>query len=151
MTSTPETFERVFDDYVLGARVDAGRQVITTGDVERFAALTGDRHPAHTDQEFADAEFGGRLVHGALTFSVVVGLTVEYNRLAVAYGYDRIRFPNPVLAGDTVSATAEVIETREHRNPEIGLVVKQYTGTNQRDEVVLVAQHTLAVQRAPRA
>ncbi|WP_449278049.1 MaoC family dehydratase [Leucobacter sp. GX24907] len=148
MTPGVETFERVFGDYRLGETTTTGPRIISDDDIVDFARLTGDEHPAHTDAEFSTARFGGRLSHGVLTFGVVVGLTVEYNRLAVAYGYDRIRFPGPVLAGDVITATSEVIELKEHRNPDIGLVVKQYTGVNQRGEVVVVAQHTLAVQRA---
>lgn len=146
-----ETFERTFDAYRIGERLDCGTRRLTASDITAFADLTGDFHPAHMDESFAMQQFGGRLVHGVLSFGVLVGLTVEYNRLAVAYGYDKIRFPRPVMAGDEIKAVSEVIETKEHKNPEIGLVVKQYTGTNQRDETVVVAQHTLAVQRQARA
>ncbi len=147
MNEPIETFERVFTEYEVGEKNVTSGWVISDQDIVAFADLTGDKHPAHTDKEFSEAQFGGRLSHGVLTFAVVVGLTVEYNRLAVAYGYDRIRFPGPVLAGDTITATSEVIDVKSHRNPEIGLVVKQYTGVNQRNETVLAAQHTLAVQR----
>ncbi|MEB4614242.1 MaoC family dehydratase [Leucobacter sp. M11] len=138
---------RTYGEYTIGEHQSTRVRVITAADILAFADLTGDHHPAHTDIEFAQERFGGQLAHGVLTFGIVVGLTVEDNPLAVAYGYDRIRFPGPVLAGDTVRASSEVIELRDHKNPEIGLVVKQYTGINQRGEVVLVAQHTLAVQR----
>ncbi|MDF2444000.1 MAG: hypothetical protein JWR01_2203 [Subtercola sp.] len=144
-------FAKRFEEYAVGETQDARSRVITGDDITVFADLSGDQHPAHTDEAFATERFGGRLAHGVLTFAVVVGLTVEYNELSVAYGYDRIRFPRPVLAGDTVTASAEVIGVREHRNPAIGLVTKAYTAVNQRGETVLVCEHVLAVQKRPAA
>ncbi|MGB3483306.1 MAG: MaoC family dehydratase [Mycobacterium sp.] len=144
----PELFDRYFEEYTVGETEQAGSIVITKATIGDFAQMSGDRHPAHTDEEFAAPRFGGVIAHGVLTFAVVVGLTVEYNRKAVAYGYDRIRFPAPVLDGDVVTAVAEVIEVSEHaRNPRIGLVRKRYTGTNQHGKTVLACEHILAVDR----
>lgn len=150
MTSTyepPALFDRYFEEYAVGEQGPPAGTVIAAEDIATFAGLTGDRHPAHTDADFATPRFGGVIAHGVLTFGVVVGLTVEYNRRAVAYGYDRIRFPHPVVAGDRVTATSEVVELRDHRNPRIGLVTKRYTGVNQDGATVLVCQHILAVDR----
>lgn len=82
-----------------------------------------------------------------LTFALVTGLTVEYNLLAISYGYERVRFPAPVFAGETIRAVAEVVDLRSHRRPEIGIVVKQYTGLKDVETVVLSCQHLLAVDR----
>lgn len=139
---------RWFEDYVIGETQAVRSALISAGDIQTFADITHDDHPAHTDSEFADRNFGGILAHGALTFGVVVGLTVERNPRAVAYGYDRIRFPARVLAGDTVTASSEVVDIAPHaRNPAIGLVTKQYTGVNQDGRTVLVCRHILAVHR----
>ena len=147
--TAPEFQDRYFEQYTLGETAAGGSWVVAATDIAQFAELTGDRHPAHTDPEFAEPRFGSVIAHGVLTFGVVVGLTVEYNGRAVAYGYDRIRFPHPVLPGDTVSASSEVVDLAEHRNPRIGLVTKQYTGINQRGDTVLVCKHVLAVDRTP--
>lgn len=141
--------DRYFEEYTLGETGAGGTRVIAAADIAQFADLTGDHHPAHTDPGFAQPRFGSVIAHGVLTFGVVVGLTVEYNGRAVAYGYDRIRFPRPVLPGDTVRATSEVVDLAEHRNPRIGLVTKQYTGVNQHGDTVLVCKHVLAVDRTP--
>jgi acyl dehydratase len=139
--------ERFFEDYELGEREPERRRTVDQADISQFAGLTLDFHPAHVDRTYADPRYGGRLVHGMLTFSLVTGLNVEYNLRAISYGYDKVRFPNPMRSGDTLIATAEVVELREHRKPEIGLVVKQYTGANQDGLVVFSCQHTLAVDR----
>ncbi|WP_058857053.1 MaoC family dehydratase [Nocardia jinanensis] len=149
MTDAPEFHDRWFEDYTLGETGTGGTRIIEAADIAWFAHLTGDHHPAHTDPGFAEPRFGSVIAHGVLTFGVVVGLTVEYNGRAVAYGYDRIRFPRPVRPGDTLRATSEVVDLADHRNPRIGLVTKQYTGTNQHGDTVLVCKHVLAVDRTP--
>lgn len=142
--------DRWFDEYAVGEVGEGGSAVITAEDIADFARISHDDHPAHVDPEFAESRFGGVLAHGVLTFAVVVGLTVEYNRRAVAYGYDRIRFPATVLAGDAIRASAEVVDVADHpRNTAIGLVTKAYTGVNQRGNTVLVCRHILAVDRRP--
>ncbi|WP_249019152.1 MaoC/PaaZ C-terminal domain-containing protein [Conexibacter sp. S30A1] len=139
--------ERYFEDYSVGERFAGPRKTVDQADVSAFAGLTWDFHPAHTDESFATERYGGRIAHGMLTFSIVTGLTVEYNLLAISYGYEKVRFPHPVRPGDTIAAAAEVKAKREHRRPDIGLVVKHYTGTNQDDAIVFVCEHILAVQR----
>lgn len=138
---------RDFSEYRVGERWECGSKTVDQCDINLFAGLTLDFHPAHLDAVYADSRFGGRIAHGMLTFSIVTGLTVEYNEYATSYGYDRVRFPTTVHAGDTISATAEVVELREHKSGRLGLVVKQYQGTNQRGETVLSCQHILAVDR----
>ncbi|MGH1565459.1 MaoC family dehydratase [Mumia sp. DW29H23] len=141
--------DRWFEEYEVGQVEPGGSAVITAADIAQFADLTHDHHPAHTDPEFAGPRFGGVIAHGVLTFGVVVGLTVEENRRAVAYGYDRVRFPSIVHAGDSITATSEVVDLREHKRPGIGLVTKRYTGVNQDGATVVVCEHVLAVDRRP--
>ncbi len=139
--------ERYFEDYEAGEADEERRKTIDQADVNTFAGLTMDFHPAHIDRTFADERYGGRLVHGVLTFAVVTGLCVEYNLRAISYGYERLRFPNPVYAGDTIIAGATVVDVAEHRKPDIGLVTKEYTARNQDGAVVMSCRHVLAVDR----
>ncbi len=139
--------ERFFEDYRLGEREPERRRTIDQSDINLFAGLTLDFHPAHIDRTYADTRYGGRLVHGMLTFSVVTGLCVEYNLRAISYGYEKVRFPNAMRAGDTLLAVAEVVDLKPHRNPSIGLVTKHYTGTNQDGAVIFSCEHILAVDR----
>lgn len=141
--------DRFFDDYQVGERFQSMGRTIDQGDITAFAGLTLDYHPAHVDAAFAGKAYGGRIAHGMLTFAVVTGLTVEYNLAAISYGYDRVRFPNPVRAGQTLVATSEVVALRDARNPNYGLVVKHYEGTTEDGSVVFVCEHTLAVRRGP--
>jgi acyl dehydratase len=142
-----EAVDRSFEEYTLGERFESMGRTIDQGDITLFAGLTLDLHPAHISAEFADAHYGGRIAHGMLTFSVVTGLTVEYNLRGISYGYDNARFPGIVRSGDTLHATSEVVELRDAKNPAYGLVVKQYTGLV-RGETVFVCRHTLAIERS---
>jgi len=142
-----DVVDRLFDGYEVGERFESLGRTIDQSDINAFAGLTLDLHPAHLDASFAEPRYGGRLAHGMLTFALVTGLTVEYNLRAISYGYDQVRFPASVRAGDTLRATSEVVEKRDAKKPELGLVVKQYQGLVG-DSVVFVCRHTLAVDRS---
>ena len=142
-----QTIERFFEDYVLGERDVERRRTIDQADINLFAGLTLDFHPAHIDRTLADERYGGRLVHGVLTFALVTGLNVEYNMRAISYGYEKMRFPAPMRSGDTLIARAEVVDLKPHRKPNLGLVTKQYTGLNQDGATVFSCLHILAVDR----
>ncbi|WP_205789167.1 MaoC/PaaZ C-terminal domain-containing protein [Microbacterium sp. CPCC 204701] len=83
---------------------------MTQGDVDAFAALTGDAQWIHVDAERA-APFGGTIVHGLLILGLLGGvwgdlLDVADARRALNYGLDRVRFLAPVPVGARIAAAA---------------------------------------------
>ena len=142
--------EQYFEDYEIGfARRSFGRTV-TESDIVLHAGQTGDHFPHHMDAEWcATQEFGQRIAHGTLVFSLGVGLTAStINPRAMSYGYDRLRFIRPVFIGDTITATATITEKRDHpRRTSHGIVVEALEVTNQRGEPVLVCEHLYLVER----
>lgn len=141
--------ERYFEDYAEGeARQTLGR-TITEADVVLHAGQTGDFYPHHMDAEWCKRqEFGQRIAHGTLIFSVGVGMTAgDINPLAFSYGYDRLRFVKPVFIGDTIHCTVTITEKRPHKRADLGFVVERLEVSNQRDETVLVCDHLLLAQR----
>ena len=89
------------------------------------------------------------VAQGVLTLSVADGfvsatLGEGETLLAANYGYDRVRFLDPVYPGDTVSATIEVAEC-EARDDDWGRLVLDVTVTNQDGDVVLVAENVQLV------
>src|SRR5215831_3143930 len=139
-----------FEEYELGdVRVTTGR-TITETDFVIHAGHTGDFFPHHLDAEFMKTSaFGQRVAHGTLVFSVGVGLTATLiNPVAFSYGYDRLRFIRPVHIGDTIR-TRVTISAKEDdpKRPAVGRVVERCEVLNQRDEVVLAADHILVVER----
>ncbi len=141
--------ERYFEEYELGAERRTLGRTITETDVVLHAGQTGDFYPHHMDAEWCKTqEFGLRVAHGTLIFSVAVGMTAgAVNPLAFSYGYDRLRFVKPVFIGDTIRVRVTIADKREHKRPDHGVVVERSEVTNQRGEVVLVCDHLLLVRR----
>ncbi|WP_159710442.1 MaoC family dehydratase [Geminicoccus flavidas] len=142
--------EQFFEDYEIGfARRSFGRTV-TESDIVLHAGQSGDHFPHHMDAEWcATQEFGQRIAHGTLVFSLGVGLTAStINPRAMSYGYDRLRFIRPVFIGDTITAKARITEKRDHpRRTSHGIVVEALEVTNQRGEPVLACEHLYLVER----
>ena len=141
--------ERYFEEYELGAERRTLGRTITETDIVLHAGQTGDFYPHHMDAEWCKTqEFGQRVAHGTLIFSVAVGMTAgAVNMVAFSYGYDRLRFIKPVFIGDTISARVTIAEKREHKRPDHGIVVEHLEVVNQHGETVLACDHLLLVRR----
>lgn len=142
--------EIFFEDYELGAARETSGRTITEADIVLHAGQTGDFYPHHMDAEWCRTQpFGRRMAHGTLVFSVAVGMTAgEINPRAMSYGYDRLRFVKPVLIDDTIRSRVWVKEKREDpKRKAHGIVVESLEVSNQRREIVLVAEHLLLVER----
>ena len=65
---------RYWEDFKVGEQLVTGRRTVEGGDVSRFAGLSGDFNPLHTDEVFAkQTPFGARVAHGILTLAVSNG------------------------------------------------------------------------------
>jgi acyl dehydratase len=139
------TIERWFEDYEVGEKRSTVGRTITEADIVLHAGQTGDFFPHHMDAEWcATQPFKRRMAHGTLILSVAVGMTAsDINPRSMSYGYDRIRFVNPVFIGDTITVTAEITEKLDHlkRPAEYGYVHEKVTATNQQGDVVIVLTH----------
>lgn len=148
------TEERYFEEYEIGsARTTTGR-TITEADIVLHAGQTGDFFPHHMDAAWcATQDFGQRIAHGTLIFSVAIGMTASViNPHAMSYGYDRLRFVQPVFIGDTIKVRAEITACRDHpKRSDHGVAVETVMVTNQRGETVLVCEHLYLVKRRPAA
>jgi monoamine oxidase len=143
-----------YEDYELGhVRLTHGR-TITETDFVVHAGHTGDFFPHHLDAEFMkQSPFGQRIAHGTMVFAIGVGLTATLiNPVAFSYGYDRLRFIRPVFIGDTIRTRVTLAAKEDDpRRPSQGRVVERCEVLNQRDEVVLAADHILLVEKRVRA
>ncbi len=87
--------------------------------VNRFAEVTGDDQWIHVDVERARAgPFGGTIVHGYLTLSLVnmflpQMIEVRGFSAGVNVGMDRTRFLAPVLVGSRLRARGEIVAVEE--------------------------------------
>lgn len=87
-------------------------KTITEQDVFAFAGASGDHNPLHIDEEYArHTIFKQRVAHGILTAGIIsTVLGGEIPGLGTVFVDLEIRFLKPVFFGDTVKATATVME-----------------------------------------
>jgi 3-hydroxybutyryl-CoA dehydratase len=102
------------EDLSLGQVAELTRQV-SAGDLDAFAAVTGDDNPVHLDEAYAAATpFGGRIAHGMLAagyISAVIGTKLPGP--GTIYVSQSLRFRRPVRIGDRVTARAEIVALDE--------------------------------------
>ncbi len=128
----------------VGDSFETASRTITAADLDRFASLTGDRHPQHTDEEWARrSRFQGRVAHGMLLLSFGVGLmSFDPEHVVALRGLDSVTFKRPVRIGDTIRVAVEVTGSRPVEDGH-ALLALRWRILNQDDE--LVARATLAV------
>jgi len=87
-------------------------KTITETDVYLFAGISGDFNPMHLNEEFAKkTPFGTRIAHGALPQSLIAPvLGMKLPGLGTVALEINTRFRAPTFFGDTITATAEVVE-----------------------------------------
>ncbi|MEU0497453.1 MaoC family dehydratase [Mycobacterium sp. NPDC006124] len=82
--------------------------------VNLFAEATDDRQWIHVDPERAKGgPFGATIAHGLLTLSLLPHFSQQLYRvdgvkLAVNYGYNKVRFITPVKVGVNIRARGEI-------------------------------------------
>ena len=69
--------------------------------------------------------------------------------LGVSPGFRNMRWPHPVIEGDAISFSMEVVSKRETSKPKWALVENAFRGVNQRGEDVLIfSSLVLAARRS---
>src|SRR5262249_1620201 len=130
-----------FRDFRLGQVIThATPRHIAAGDVSLYTALYGSRFAVQSSDHFARAiGYPNAPVDDLLVFHIVFGKTVpDISLNAVAnLGYANCRFLAPVYAGDTLSATSEVIGLNENSNRKTVVVYGRSTGQNAAGTAVL--------------
>lgn len=142
--------ERFFEDYEIGASWRTSGRTITEADIVIHAGHSGDFFPHHMDAEFCRGQpFGQRIAHGTMTFAIGIGLTATViNPRAMTYGYERLRFPAPVFAGDTLRTTVTVVRKADDpKRPRHGQVVERCETTKQDGKTVMACEHILLVEK----
>lgn len=115
---------KTFADMAVGMTVST-QHTVSEQDVQDFARVSGDYNPLHMDEEYAkQTQFGGRVAHGALSASYISAILGNDMPGPGAIFTDlSLAFKRPVRIGDTVTASAEVIEMEE-KTLRVTLAVK---------------------------
>jgi acyl dehydratase len=108
---------RALKDEVVGP---SGWREVTQEMVNQFAELTGDQQWIHVDVERAQVEspYGTTIAHGNLTLSLIDGLRLDLTewsgfKLGVNYGWNKVRFPAPVVVGAKLRCYAQIVDVDE--------------------------------------
>ncbi len=90
--------------------------------INAFADVTQDHQFIHTDPEAAaKTPFGGTVAHGFLTLSLLSRMAADVMlvpptlRMAVNYGFERVRFIAPVRSGKRVRGRFVLASAQEKR------------------------------------
>jgi acyl dehydratase len=140
---------RFFEDFEVGDiyRCRLGR-TITESDNIQFTLLTNNTNQIHFNAHYASrTEFKRPLVNSAMTLSVVAGLGVaDVSENGFALGWDYVKLPNPVFAGDTLYSESEVITRRESKSRRDQGIIKVLTrGINQDGLLVIEYERSVMV------
>ena len=146
---------KLFEELEIGQRFahQPGR-TITEADNVFFSTLTMNPQPLHVDfHAAAKAEFGKPLVNSVFTFGLMIGVSVAdttLGTLVANLGYDALKFPNPVFAGDTLRSESECVAVRESKSrPNAGIVTWAHRSFNQRGELVCECTRSALLLKTP--
>ncbi|MDN5743552.1 MAG: MaoC family dehydratase [Nocardioidaceae bacterium] len=130
-----------FEDFTLGQVIEhATPRTVTDGDRAVYGSLYPTRFAVPSSAEFAaSVGLDPHPVEELIAFHVAFGKTVpDVSLNAVAnLGYAECRFHRPVLSGDTLRTSSEVIGLKQNSSGKSGVVYVRSTATNQRGEVAL--------------
>ena len=138
------------EDYEIGREYTSQGRTITEADVVNFAGVSGDFNPLHTDEEFGKAnQFGKRIAHGALGFIISNGLN---NQMGIAEGTTiafiecTVKYPAPLLIGDTVHIVVIPTEVIHSSKPGKGILKQLVKLVSQDERVIMESNQTLMVK-----
>jgi len=141
-----------YEGFRIGDRYRTLGRTVSDFEIQSFVTLTGFTEPLFMDLEYIRQEsvFKTRVAPGVLTFALSEGLTLQTGILhgtgLALMGYD-VRVLAPVLSGDTIRVEIEVVDKRETRKPDRGIVTFHHRVLNQRGEAVLEATIVRMIKR----
>lgn len=144
-------FEQFVDGEVI---VHDIRRTVTETDNVVFTTLSMNPAAIHLDHDYSSrTEFGKPLMNSVFTLGLVVGLSIADTTLGTTVGnlgFEEVKYPKPVFAGDTIRVETTVLTKRESRSrPTQGIVTFLHRGINQRDEVVCECRRLALMMKAP--
>jgi acyl dehydratase len=128
----------------VGAVAERSR-AITSDDIERFTALSGDHNPIHYDEDVAAAtRFGGIVVQGGVTSAILNAVVAEdLPGPGTVFLHVDWNFIAPVRPGDVITGRVEVDEVRDDKP------ITSLTTTVRRDDGTVVLEGTALCYTMP--
>jgi acyl dehydratase len=130
------------------------RRTVTEADHVNFTTSFGFFEPLFMDRAYVETEthYGKAIVPGALTFSVAEGLAILTGILhgtGMAFLGVDMKIISPVFIGDTITVEIEVIDKRETKKADRGIVTFFHRVKNQDDNVVMEYTVKRMLRRKP--
>jgi acyl dehydratase len=144
----------LFDDYTIGATYKTLGRTVSETDIVNFVNLGGFTEPLFMDMEYVAKEsvFGRRAAPGAMTFALSEGLCMQTGLIhgtGMAWLGGEVKVTAPVLAGDTIYVEIEIVDKRETKKPDRGIVTYKHRVLNQRGETVMELRLQRMIKRRP--
>jgi 3-hydroxybutyryl-CoA dehydratase len=114
-------------------------RTLTQEKINRYAEVSGDGNPLHTDPAFAaSTQFGGTIAHGMLVLAYISELmTAAFGSPWSVSGQLKIRFRGAARPGDTVTASGRVLRVED------GKTSCEVECSNQNGEVLISGEASL--------
>lgn len=142
--SEVEPFVRglTYEQMTVGQVFRTARRTVTETDLVTFITWGGFHEPLFWENAHAaEGGYTGRLIPGAMTYSLAEGLVLQTNVLhgtGLAMLEMELKILGPVYVGDTLYAIVETTGSRPTSDGRRGVVTSRVGVRNQRDEEVLV-------------
>ena len=142
---------RFYEDIVVGSMDESEATEVSEEEMLAYARRYDPQY-FHADPERARrSRFGGLVASGTHVAAIwrqrdhTVASDIAW---ICGIGWDEVRWPRPVRAGDRVRSRAEYLDKRVSRSdPSRGVVTCRYTLLNQSDEVVFTCRSVNLIER----
>ena len=139
-------------DMTVGSAYSSATRLVTETDLTRFVSM-GFTEPLFMDPLGAEAAgYRGRLVPGALTFSLAEGLLMQTNVIhgtGLAFLGTTMTVSAPVFVGDTIAVAWTVTEARATSQGDRGIVTTRNLVRRQDGQIVMEYSPTRLIAGPP--
>jgi acyl dehydratase len=136
----PDASALGFEDLRPGQRFSGGDRLVTAEDLATFTAVSGDRHPLHTDAAYATQQgFAGPLLQGPFGIAAFFGWFFELGLARdsiVALLDTDWHYRAPLRVGDRIGFEMTITRVRRTSSGERGVVGRHVRIRNQEGEIV---------------
>jgi acyl dehydratase len=143
-----------FEECKVGATYQTLGRTVSETDIVNFVNLGGFTEPLFMDMEYVKKEsvFGTRAAPGVMTMALSEGLVMQtglIHGVGMAWLGGEVKVTAPVLAGDTIRVEVEIVDTRETKKADRGIVTYRHRVLNQRGETVMELRLQRMIKRKP--
>ena len=139
-----------YEDMLPGQKVFGASIVVDRSEMLAFANIW-DPLPLHVDEEAGHAAFGGLTAPGIYILALkqrLIHQLPEQHAVIASFGYDEVRFQEPVRPGDTLTLVLEWLNRRPSKSKDDrGIVTVRFSLINQSGTTVMSHLDTILVRR----